>query len=406
MNKEVQYLSTIEALKQILKENYCTLYGAGEVSSTLIKYATREKIIIGQIVVTEEKGNPSEVLSIPVMRASEESLSGATVVVCTIEKYFEEIEKELIKYETKDVWYLSDKVFKEIKEKMYLSEKKEKDLITKDQDKYMKFITKPCLEYMVLNILDHCNLRCKGCDHFACIADKYEVPYKTIHEDIKRMAEIFHNDYIMKIAVMGGEPLLHPELLKILKDVRESFPHAMIRLTTNGILLLKQKEDFWETCKENDIVIVQTRYPIALDFEGIREKAEMEGVKHIYFEGTGDKEVRKSFKKIIDLEGNNDPVESFANCHISNYGNFLMEGKMYSCPFSCQSYRIFNKKFKKELRLTEKDYLDIYQVDDMQTFFEFAARPKFYCRYCTGISPLFDWTRSKQEIVEWVEGKI
>ena len=80
-----------------------------------------------------------------------------------------------------------------------------------------------------------------------------------------------------------------------------------------------------------------------------------------------------------------------------------MEGKFYGCPFSCQSYRIFNKKFDQNLRMTENDFLDIYKVKDMKEFFEFAARPKYYCRYCTGLSPLFDWTRSKKEISEWID---
>lgn len=53
--------------------------------------------------------------------------------------------------------------------------------------------------------------------------------------------------------------------------------------------------------------------------------------------------------------------------------------------------------------MTENDFLDIYKVKDMKEFFEFAARPKYYCRYCTGLSPLFDWTRSKKEISEWID---
>lgn len=80
-----------------------------------------------------------------------------------------------------------------------------------------------------------------------------------------------------------------------------------------------------------------------------------------------------------------------------------MEGKLYGCPFSCQSYRIFNQKFHQNLRITEKDYLDIYHVDTMEEIFEFASRPKYYCRYCKGLSQLNDWERSKGEISEWVD---
>lgn len=275
-------------------------------------------------------------------------------------------------------------------------------LINKMRDQLLRFVPRPYLEYLVVNILDHCNLRCKGCDHFACVADPYIVPYQTLYKDIQRMAEIMHGDNIMKIAVMGGEPLLHPELLEILKVVREKFPYAVIRLTTNGILLLQQKEEFWEVCREYNITIVNTKYPIKIDYEKIKEKARNESVNFQFFEGTGDDTVKTSSKKLITLNGTNDPVKSFAKCYISNYGNFLMEGKFYGCPFSCQSYRIFNKKFSQNLRMTERDYLDIYKVQDMQEIFEFAAKPRPYCRYCSDLERWHEWERSKQDISEWI----
>lgn len=267
------------------------------------------------------------------------------------------------------------------------------------------YIVKPYLEYMVLNILDHCNLRCKGCDHFACIASPYFVSVEQIYMDLKRMSELFHGDGIMQIAVMGGEPLLHPELLEILKIVRYFFPNTIIRLTTNGLLLLKQNDEFWKVCRENKVTIVNTKYPINLDYEAMQNKAKREMVKFRFFEGTGDNVVKKSFKKIINLKGNSNIDESFQKCHIANYGNFLMEGKFYGCPFSCQSYRIFNSKYDMNLQMTEDDYLDIYKIQNKEEIFEFAAKPRLYCRYCNGLSPTFDWTRSEFKKEEWIEDK-
>lgn len=268
-----------------------------------------------------------------------------------------------------------------------------------------RYTVYPYLEYMVLNILDHCNLKCKGCDHFACVADTYFVSTEKIYMDLKRMNELFHGEGIMQIAVMGGEPLLHPELLEILKIVRQFFPKTVIRLTTNGLLLLKQNDDFWKTCRDNNVTIVNTKYPILLDYVAMQEKAEKENVKFRFFEGTEDDIVKKSFKKIINIDGNSNINESFEKCHISNYGNFLMEGKFYGCPFSCQSYRIFNKKYDMNLQMKEDDYLDIYKIQKKEEIFEFAAKPRSYCRYCNGVSPEFDWTQSKFKIEEWIEDK-
>jgi organic radical activating enzyme len=268
------------------------------------------------------------------------------------------------------------------------------------EEHLLKFVKRPCMEYMIINILDHCNLKCKGCDHFACIADEHFVSVEQIQKDVNRLSKIMSSDYIVSIGVMGGEPLLHPDLLLILRVIRKAFPLAIIRLTTNGILLMKQEDEFWKCCNDNRITIVNTKYPINLPYEEIEKKANEKNVYYKYFEGT--ELSKKSFKKQIDLNGKNDIVKSFAHCIISNYGNFLMEGKLYSCPFSCQAARIFNKKFNLNLHLSEDDYLDIYKVNNKEEIFEFAARPKYFCRYCSDIIESFEWERSNFSMNEWV----
>ena len=409
-----------EQLDEVFQENNCLIYGAGRVAKTVVNYASKKQFVINKILVSNMLGNPLDIMGISVyaIMGNQENLSDKCLIVCAMEKLHSEIEKEMESLDSHKIVYISDELYGqltyangnyeldniyEFRRLVYELEKKVEKKIVDQKESLLRFVPRPCMEYMVLNILDHCNLRCKGCDHFACIADPYFVPYETIHRDLDRLSEIFHGDYFMKMSVMGGEPLLHPDLLKILEDVRAHFPYVTIRLTTNGLLLLKQSQDFWRVCRENKVTIINTRYPINLDFNEMREKAKSEGVEFNHFEGTGDEAVKTLFKKTINLKGDSDPVESFANCHISNYGNFLMEGKLYSCPFSCQSYRIFNQKFEQNLRLTENDYLDIYKVNNMQEVLSFAAKPKYYCRYCSGLSPKFEWGRSKHEMCEWVE---
>ena len=410
-----------EQLDEAFQGNNCLIYGAGRVAKTVVNYASKKQFAINKILVSNMQGNPLDIMGISVYTImNQENLSDKCLIVCVMEKLHSEIEKEIELLNFHKIVYISDELYGqltyengnyeldniyEFRRLVYELEKKVEKKIVDQKESLLRFVPRPCMEYMVLNILDHCNLRCKGCDHFACIADPYFVPYETIHRDLDRLSEIFHGDYFMKMSVMGGEPLLHPDLLKILEDVRAHFPYVTIRLTTNGLLLLKQSEDFWRVCRENKVTIINTRYPINLDFNKMREKAKSEGVEFNHFEGTGDETVKTLFKKIINLKGDSDPVESFSKCHLSNYSNFLMEGKLYSCPFSCQSYRIFNQKFEQNLRMTENDYLDIYKVKDMQEVLNFTAKPKYYCRYCSGLSPKFEWERSKQEMCEWVESE-
>ena len=268
--------------------------------------------------------------------------------------------------------------------------------------KLLRLVPRPNINYMIVNILNHCNLRCKGCDHFACVADEYLVSYTQIQDDLNKLSEMLEGDYITQIAVMGGEPLLHPELLKILVCVRKFFPHAEIRLTTNGILLLQQSDEFWKVCRENEINIVNTKYPINTKYDEIIKRAKQENVCFYFYEGTEGETVKESFKKYINLKGDSDALEQFVNCNIHNTVAFLMEGKLYSCPFSCMSNIVFNQKFNQNLRLTKGDYLDIYETKNRMEIFEFLARPKYYCRYCKGTSETFEWTRTSGEMSEWV----
>jgi len=411
--KMMNLICSIDKLNKILDIPKIALYGAGDATKHILKYTANRKIEIEEIYVSHSDNNPTEIMGvsvIPVCKCLESGIGNTRLLVCVTEKWRNEVKEIVSNYPFQDVFYISDTLIGKIKylnadydARTFETLEKMQENISWQANRLLRFVPKPCLEYMIVHIVDHCNLRCKGCDHFACIADENFIPYETVHRDIERLSEIFHGDYIISIAVMGGEPLLHPELKKILQDVRKYFPHTTIRLTTNGILLLKQDNEFWEICRDNDVTIVNTKYPISLDFEAMQRKAKEENVKFMFFEGSGGDYVKHSFKKIINMKGNSNPADSFSKCHISNYGNMLLDGKFYTCPFSALSYRIFNKKFGRDLRMTEDDYIDIYKTENKEEFFKFAARPKFYCRYCEGLSPEFPWSRSRQDISEWVE---
>jgi ABC-2 type transport system ATP-binding protein len=54
---------------------------------------------------------------------------------------------------------------------------------------------------------------------------------------------------IRTIRLMGGEPLLHPRVNDFMRVTREAYPHSKIFIVTNGLLLLKMLNDFWETLR-------------------------------------------------------------------------------------------------------------------------------------------------------------
>lgn len=394
-----------EELNKVLQSENVYLYGGGSVAKYVVDYALEYGFHISGILVTDLQENEDNLFGIKIKQFDYTNVPNIGIlIICTRENLHKEIADNLENISDEKKMYISDRLFMEMRHGLIGQSLKIKSYIEQVKTEitygYQRFIQRPCYELLIVDILDHCNLRCKGCDHFACIADPYFVPFETVRSDIERLGKIFKGDYIMQFGVMGGEPLLHPDLVDIIKVIRDNFPNARISVYTNGLLLKNQKEAFWEGLRENDVGIMHTRYPIPLDFDEIAEKARSENVTYDYYQFDGEK---KLFKKVINLKGSGDPVESFAKCHISNYGNFLMEGKIYGCPFSCLSSRIFNTKFNQHLRMTEQDYIDIYKEDDMENYFKFSAKPKFYCRYCDGVRYGIPWTRTKGDMEEWVE---
>jgi hypothetical protein len=262
----------------------------------------------------------------------------------------------------------------------------------------------PQLQYFALNILDHCNLRCKGCDHFAAIAEKRFVSLDNIKKDLAQMSKILNGE-IPRIGIMGGESLLHPQLKEILICARLFFPGTVLQLLTNGLLLLKQDEDFWRICREQNILIVNTKYPINLDHDAIEKTATAQNVMFEHYQNTG--EITKTSYKIpLDLEGRQDPRKSFINCFHANVLPLLMEGKLYPCTVA-PNVRHFNKRFGTHLELEDSDSLDIHRVNKASEITNFLSCPKAFCRYCDVHNRSYGhkWERSKFEISEWVTDK-
>ena len=215
------------------------------------------------------------------------------------------------------------------------------------------------------------------------------------------MSKILDGD-VARIGVMGGEPLLHLQLKEILIYTRLFFPKTLIQLVTNGLLLLRQDEEFWRICREQNIVIVNTKYPINLDYEAIKKTTAVHGVMFEHYNDTG--EITKTSYKIpLDIEGRQNPSKGFIKCFYANRLPLLMEGKLYSCTVA-PNVRHFNNRFGTHMELEDEDSLDIYRVKKGSELLKFLSCPKPFCRYCNVSNRSFGhkWERSKQVISEWV----
>ena len=91
----------------------------------------------------------------------------------------------------------------------------------------------PFLETMITQV---CNLSCLGCTNYS---DMKHDGYVTWNEGKEQIAPWLEKIKINDFGIMGGEPLINPEVAMWLSGVRYLLPDSQIRFTTNGELLHK-----------------------------------------------------------------------------------------------------------------------------------------------------------------------
>jgi len=251
-----------------------------------------------------------------------------------------------------------------------------------------------------VHVAEHCNLNCKGCNHFSSLAKEEFLKPEEFERDFKRLAELTKKIFTIKI--LGGEPLLHPRLTEFFDIARKYFPSAPIQVTTNGILLTKQPEEFWKNCRKNKITVAISRYPVKLNDEEIKKIARTHKVKLLY---NGTASEYRMCKLPLDLSGSQDMKKSFQKCAIS-WGCCvtLRGGKIFTCCIAAH-IKFFNEYFKQNLTVSGEDYVDIFNINSIKEIIGFLEKPFPFCRYCKTSETKFAqrWGISKKEITEWID---
>ena len=212
-------------------------------------------------------------------------------------------------------------------------------------------IHKPVLKHLETNIMDGCNLNCKGCSHFSNLFMRNaHISYDILCDDLRKIAE---NTFIVTLYLLGGEPLLHERLIDYIEYSRKLLPYTEIEIVSNGLLIIKQSEEFFRCCRENDVVISISGYqPTLAVKDKIIEVLENNRVNYIF------RQEILSFGKNIDLQGKADPETAHLKCRESSC-HFFRKGKLYKCPFEALGNYLFDR-YNVDIRL--EGGVDIYDT--------------------------------------------
>ncbi len=267
------------------------------------------------------------------------------------------------------------------------------------------------MKHIEVHVAEHCNLNCKHCCHFSSIAEKEFYDLDKFRQDMDRMSYLLRRR-LFDFHLLGGEPLLNPQINEYAKISRQFFPKTRISIITNGILLDKMDKSFWKTLNENRINIVPSLYPIKIKWKSVLKKAEKYNVGIYNYYDCKQKLTleylehhhKNIFYKMTLKESGYTGVDKI-QCIKRRKCNNMSDGKLYPCYFMAY-IRHLNKKFNTDFKITDKDYLDIYKIEDAGEIKKFLQMHREYpfCKYCSCNYTDVKWENSpKHTIDEWVE---
>jgi organic radical activating enzyme len=226
------------------------------------------------------------------------------------------------------------------------------------------------LEY---SIIQNCNLACPLCAHQAWRADKKYSLKETIINDLKLISK-----YIIsyELRIIGGEPLLHPDIVNIMKDVYKLKINNNIVLATNATLIKDIHEELFDYFDCLKITL----------YSYSKKKVDINKIKEL---------CNKHHKKIIVLQFDHIKILEFIRCNEDeaqrrwdncfmrrmNICTSVCDGRFYPCAIS-QAMPYWIHKFVKNFD-GSKDYADIKNLSEL----EYITNKKEHseaCHFCTG----------------------
>lgn len=266
--------------------------------------------------------------------------------------------------------------------------RKEKSIVFSDYKKRL----------LDIHIVEHCNLNCKSCAHFSPLAEKSLIDVEDLKQTYKEMKPYFENLF-SSIHLLGGEPLLHPQVEQIICLTRQYFPNIEIQLVTNGIKLLNMPDSFYKTCADNNVVVYISKYDVNCDYEDAIKKLSIHGIEY---------HISNTIKIFINYKLNEGeiftPDYSYEHCEYK--GGRCMQLKnhrIYPC-FQPAHVEHLNKYFNTKFECKEGDYLPTNEKITKRKLLKLINTPIPFCRFCNMDKKHNTcWDVTKKESSEWIE---
>lgn len=251
------------------------------------------------------------------------------------------------------------------------------------------------LPYLEYHVADHCNLNCRGCEHYSpLVKEPRFTDYEKFAKDLNKLSEFITD--IGVIRILGGEPLLNNELHKYVTLTRKLYPYSCITIVTNGILIKQMASELIDAIKENDIFVHISWYPpLRNSQESILDFLDFNEIKY-----TKNMAFTEEFTMKQSLKGDTDKESVFLSCFQAHCNN-LYDGKLGACFFPFVT-KYFNDTFNQCLPINEN--ISLYDENlTTNKIKSFLLTPLERCKYC-GESKNIKWEQASVNptLSDWI----
>lgn len=306
--------------------------------------------------------------------------------IITVLKYLENCE-------VKDIGIIKPRILSQnISISIGMDEEKGEIIWAKREGKKYNII--PRLE---VNIVDGCNLNCKGCSHFSnlfpqdstCSISEYE-------QDLKQVRKL---GKLVRLRLLGGEPFLTGNLSEYICIARRIFPEADIELVTNGLLIPKIDKQILREIRINEVSISISAYVPTLRIK----KMIIDTLNEFEIWWKFDKEEITQFLRNLTLDKVHDGKKSVEKC-MSLGCTFLRKGRIYKCPLEGLAY-VLEKKYHVKFELAKRG-VDIYDAPwkVYKSILDLITKPTEMCQYCSEEEEYIKWEINSVPILQdWIK---
>lgn len=219
--------------------------------------------------------------------------------------------------------------------------------------RFGKFLGLRHISYAEFYVTNHCNITCDNCNRFNNHKISGSADWET-HKDTYRKWS--HEVTIDRIALLGGEPLLHPNLHKIISNVAQWWYESEVEITTNGLLIEKIKPHLQQAIIDHSVTV----------YVSIHNKAWLEKIKA---------SVVEKFGKLKLLESHSEEPYGGHDVFMSESGNKVILEYTYYFRTSALYYDSDQDKYK----LHNSDPQQAHSVCDMKHSFHFWKGCLYKC---------------------------